>query len=591
MTPARKTRGAWSGHAAAPHAAVRDPRLAVVAGAFAFFFVVIVARLFVVQVRQHAWYTGLANGQRELFQQLSAERGEVFVHDRQRPGGVFPIATNERTYTLYAVPAEITEPKHVAGLLAPLLELSEEAEIALAERLAKQRDPYEPIARDVSSQLHDAVLAFGLDGIAFEPTLSRLYPDGPRMAHVTGFLGEDEQEIAGRYGIEGAFETSLAGRTGFLEGERDPAGRWILFGDRSVRRAEDGSDLTLTIEREVQLEVCRRLEAAVAEHGATGGSVIVLHPMTGAVRAMCAVPSFDPNNYANVEDIGVYQAPAVTNAYEVGSVFKAVTMAAAIEAEAVSPGTTFEDVGSVTYDGYTIKNTSDRVYGRVDMADVLRYSINTGIVFAAMELGHERFRQAVERFGFGVRSGIALDAESPGNIANLAQRGDIYLATASFGQGITATQLQLASAYAAIANGGNLMEPRLVEAMVSSDGTRRTFEPRIIHRAVSQRTATLLQGMLVSVVRDGYPKRAGVPGYLVGGKTGTAQIPYADRPGYSADTIHSFVGIGPVDRPTFSIAIRIDRPQRSFADSTAAPLFGEIAKFLVQYDGIPPRKE
>ncbi|MDO8425153.1 MAG: penicillin-binding protein 2 [bacterium] len=593
MAAARMMRNGWgAGRAAARPRGGRDPRLVVVAGVFVLLWAVVVVRLWIVQVRDHEWYTGLAAGQHEVFRQLTAERGEIFVHDRQASDGYFPVATNQRTYTVYAVPTEIAQPKRAAGLLAPLLQLDEAAEVALAERLSKPNDPYEPVTRDASAELRDSVLALALPGIHTQPTIARFYPDGTRMAHLTGFVGADEDSrIAGRYGVEGAFEDVLAGTSGFLEGERDAAGRLIVFGKRDGRQAEHGSDVYLTIERELQLEVCRRLEDAVTKHGAASGSIVILHPVTGAVRAMCAVPAFDPNRYGDVEDIGVYQTPAVSDAYEPGSVFKAVTMAAAIEADAVGPNTEFTDTGSVTLNNHTITNSLHKVYGRSTMTDVLRFSINTGTVYAAMQLGRDRFREAIERFGFGARTGIALDAESPGNIANLVQRGDIYLATASFGQGITATQLQLAVAYAAIANGGNLMEPRIVEAVVAPDGTRKTFAPRIVHRAVSQRAAVILQGMLVSVVRDGYAKSAGVRGYLIGGKTGTAQIPYRDRPGYSDDTIHTFVGIGPVDRPTFSMVVRIDRAQRLFADSTAAPLFGDLAAYIVQYDGVPPRVE
>ncbi|MFH1430751.1 MAG: penicillin-binding protein 2 [Candidatus Uhrbacteria bacterium] len=571
-----------------PRRGSRDPRLVVVTVGAMVAFLCIVVKLFAVQVVQHDWYVGLASGQRELFERLYPERGEIAVHDRQHLGGWFPIAMNEQTFTVYTIPAEIVDSEMTARKLREALGV---VDPTLEERLAKRNDPYEPVAREVSASLRDAVLALDLPGVGSEPTLTRVYPDGAAAAHITGFVGEDEEGISGRYGIEGAFDDVLGGEMGFLAAERDPHGRLIVFGNREVSEARDGSDIHLTIERELQLEVCRQLEGAVAEYGAASGTVVIVHPMTGAIRALCSIPSFDPNAYGEAENIRVFSTPAVSAAYEPGSVFKPITMAAAIDAEVVNPETTFVDTGEVVVNGEKITNTNGVVNGLSTMSDVLRYSINTGTVFAARLLGIDRFRRSVEQFGFGARTDIELSGEVPGDIANLQRREEVYLATGSYGQGITATPLQLVMAFAAIANGGTLMRPYIVEEIVDPNGTSRQFEPHSVHRAISQRTATLLQGMLVSVVREGHPKRAGVQGYLIGGKTGTAQIPYADRPGYSNETIQSFVGIGPVDRPTFAMVVRFDRPQRNFADSTAAPLFGSIAKYLVQYDGIPPRSE
>lgn len=566
---------------------LRDPRLVVITVIGALAWAAIIARLFTVQVLQREWYTGLATGQRELVARLVPERGEIIVHDRRHPNGRFPIATNRRTFTIYAVPAEVADPRTTARKLRNVIDIEE---ATLIERLSKAGDPYEPLLRSADAETRDGVLALALPGIGVEATFTRYYPDGNRVAHLTGFVGEDERGLTGRYGLEGAFDTELTGASGLLDAERDPLGRWIVFGKRSVQRARDGVDLLLTIEREVQLEACRRLEGAVAAHGAAGGTVVILHPMTGAVRAMCSVPSFDPNRYQETEDLARFNPPAITAAYEPGSVFKPITMAAALDAGAVETTTRFTDAGSVTIGGYTITNTDGRVYGEQTMADVLRFSINTGAVFAARVVGLERFRSTVERFGFGARTGIELSGEASGDIVNLRNREEVYLATASYGQGIAVTPLQLAAAYAAIANGGTYFQPHVVEAFEGPDGTRRRVESRKVHRAVSSRTATLLQGMLVSVVKDGYPKRAGVAGHRIGGKTGTAQIPFGDRPGYSSDTIHTFAGFGPVEAPAFAMVVRLDRPQRRFADSTAAPLFGEIAKFILEYDGIPPRE-
>ena len=564
---------------------LRDPRLVVLLVLAAMGWSAIVVRLFLVQVFDHAWYAGLASGQRELFRRIYPERGQLFVHDRRHADGRFPIATNVEVYTIVADPRSVRDPKGSAQQLAPLL--GRDA-AALEEQLARSGRAYEALKRKASREERDAVLALHVQGIRADAALIRLYPDGSAMAQITGFLGEDAQGVSGKYGLEGAEDRVLAGTAGFLDAEHDPRGRWIVFGRRAAAAVHDGADLQLSLERELQLEVCQELELAVRAHGASGGTVVVVRPETGAIRAMCSVPSFDPNAYATVKDFSRFSAPAVTAAYEPGSVFKPITMSAAIEAGAVQPATRFVDTGSLTIGGFTITNTNRRVFGDQSMADVLRFSINTGAVFVAQHLGIDRFRSAVERFGFGALTDVGLSGEVPGDVSNLAHREDVYLATASYGQGITVTPLQLAMAYATIANGGKLMQPQLVEAELAADGTVHRIEPRVVRQVLSPRTATLLQGMLVSVVREGYPKRAGVAGYRVGGKTGTAQIPFSDHPGYSADTIQTFAGIGPVDHPTFAMVIRIDRPREPFADATAAPLFSTIAKFILQYDGIPP---
>jgi stage V sporulation protein D (sporulation-specific penicillin-binding protein) len=586
---------------------IRDPRIMLLMIVVLFAWGALVARLYVVQVRDHEWYRSLALGQRELFSRLYPERGEILVRDQRHPDGWFPIATNEETFTIYAVPQDIEDPKGVArALIAALPEEDASAseddgteedaedqptrEERMIAQLSKTDDPYEPIALQVSSSVREQVMALGLDGVAAASSITRYYPDGAKMAHLTGFVGSDKDGKSGRYGIEGKYDENLAGSQGLLTGERDPVGRLIAFGKRDITRAEDGASIYLTIEREVQLEVCRLLSDAVAEHGATGGSVVILHPRTGAVRAMCSVPSYDPNSYESAESVALFSNPIISDAYEPGSVFKPLTMSAAIAGGAVTPQTSYEDTGSLTIGGFTITNTNYETHGKSTMIEVLQKSINTGSVFAAQALGRNKFRATIERYGFGARTGIQLASESPGDVANLAKREPVYLATASFGQGITSTLLQLTAAFAAIANGGTLMQPYVVDSVAEVNGGRRQIEPRAVHEVIDMRTATLLQGMLVSVVREGHPKRAGVPGYYIGGKTGTAQIPLTDRAGYSKDTIHSFIGFGPVESPTFAMGVRINRPQRRFADATAAPLFGTIAKFLVQFDRIPPRE-
>jgi cell division protein FtsI/penicillin-binding protein 2 len=359
------------------------------------------------------------------------------------------------------------------------------------------------------------------------------------------------------------------------------------------RFAIDGSDLVLTIDRTIQFVACDRLHKAVERHNADGGSVLIMDAESGAILAMCGSPDYDPNKYSEVKDVSVYNNPAIFFQYEPGSVFKPITMASALNEGKVGLETTYLDKGSVQIVPHEIKNSDLKAYGIQTMAQVLEKSLNTGVVFAMKALGADEFRRYVKLFGFGEETGVELMTEVNGDISSLSKRGEIYSVTASFGQGIAVTPLQMVRAFGAIANGGSLMRPYIIDEIRRSDGTRQVTEPYEIRRVISQRSSVILGNMLVSVVENGHGKRAGVPGYYVAGKTGTAQVPRSDGKGYEKDiTIGSFIGFAPVRNPRFVMLTRIDHPRDvQWAESTAAPLFGEIAKFLLQYLNVPPERE
>ena len=266
-------------------------------------------------------------------------------------------------------------------------------------------------------------------------------------------------------------------------------------------------------------------------------------------------------------------------------------MAIGLELEKVTPSTTYTDTGSVSIGSYTIRNSDGKAHGVQTMMDVLDESLNTGTIFVARKVGVEQFRKYVKAFGFGSITGIDLDTETSGDVSSLDQKkSDIYVATGSFGQGITVTPLQLITAYSALANGGKLMKPYIVDTIVKPDRSVIRTAPKVIRQVISARTSDLIGGMLVNVVRKGHGKRAGVPGYFVAGKTGTAQVPRKDGRGYDRNaTIGSFAGYAPVERPAFVMLVRIDNPRDvQWAESSAAPLFGELAHFLLQYYEVPP---
>lgn len=557
---------------------------------FFVFGLAIVGQLFRVQVLSHEFYAALAEGQHDLFQHLFPERGKIYARDHATGDTTFLLATNRKLNLLYAEPFRIKDYGTVAKALAPIIGM-DQAE--LAGKISDPKERYRVLGRKIDEDTRDAIEALGLEGIGFTEEDYRYYPEGTAGAQVLGFVGQGEHGRSGRYGLEGWFDQDLAGAQGYLESQKDSVGRLIAVGDHTVKPAKDGADIVLTIDRTVEYVVCKKLEAWVAAHGATKGSVVILDPKTGAVTAMCDAPSFDPNDYGKVDGVETYNNTAIFEPYEPGSVFKTVTMAAALDVGKITPDTIFDDPGEIKIGPYTIRNSDLKAHGRVTETQVLAESLNTGLVDVVHRLGASAFLKYVRDFGFGERSGIRLQSELPGDIEPLERKGDIWSATGSFGQGITVTVLQLAQAYGAIANGGTLMKPYIVDEIRKSDGQTVKTEPTAIRRVIAERTARLLTGMLVNVVEEGHGKRAGVQGYWIGGKTGTAQIARKDGPGYEVgQTIGSFAGFGPVDDPKFVMVVRIDRPKDvQFAESSAAPLFGDIAKYLLDYYQIPPTRK
>jgi cell division protein FtsI/penicillin-binding protein 2 len=269
-------------------------------------------------------------------------------------------------------------------------------------------------------------------------------------------------------------------------------------------------------------------------------------------------------------------------------------MAAAVDGGKVNAETTYVDTGTVQEAGFNIKNSEEKVYGKQTMTQVLENSINTGVIYAEKLLGNRNFHDYIERFGFGKILGVDLSGESAGSIANLKNTNrNIEFFTASFGQGIRTTPLQIISAYNVIANGGVLMKPQIVEKKIYHDGSEETINPQEIRRVMTSASASEVSRMLTSVVKNGHGKRAGVPGYLVAGKTGTAEVAKVGSKGYEEDkTIGSFAGFAPSDNPKFSIIVRIDNPKNvQWAESSAAPAFGELMKFLLEYYNIEPTEE
>jgi cell division protein FtsI (penicillin-binding protein 3)/stage V sporulation protein D (sporulation-specific penicillin-binding protein) len=432
-----------------------------------------------------------------------------------------------------------------------------------------------------------------LPGFGFETQSSRYYPENQIGAQMLGFVSSGDGDPVGHYGLEEYFNSNLAGKDGYLKGERG-AGNSMIVNNREYIKPINGDNLVLTIDRNIEFYACSQLAATVTRLQARRGTVVAMDTNTGAIIAMCSVPSFDPNNYGLVSDYSLFMNPAISDQYEPGSVFKAVTMSAALDQGKVTPDTTYTDPGEVFINGWPkpIRNADYDTkggHGVVNMTFVLENSLNTGAIFAMRQTGAKTFADYVKNYGFGEKTGIELGSEASGNINSLLRTNirDIDAATAAFGQGISVTTLQMLSAYQVFANKGVLMKPYLVKEIDHDDGKIETIMPKVERRIISEKTASTVLGMLANVVQNGQSKKATVPGYYIGGKTGTAQIAVNGK--YVLGRYnHTFVGIAPIDNPKFVMLTYIDSPKGiTYAEGSALPLWTNIATFMLQYYQVP----
>ena len=511
---------------------------------------------------------------------VPAQRGVI----RDRNGAI--LATTVDLRSLYAIPGLMTDRDGndmrpaVATALAPILgerpEVLRAAFDSGAEWLfVRRRLPEETAAH---------VAALHLAGLGFEMEPKRLYPNGAVGAQVLGFVNDDG---VGQYGVEGRYATELSGTPGRLVVARDPANRELALGLRTAVPAKNGDDLSLTIDLAVQNAVERELAAVVEREKATGGAIVVLDPKDGAVLAIASSPTYDPARVGSA-DAEALRNRAISWTYEPGSTMKAITVAAALDKGVVTPSTSYQDVGYAVIGGRKLCNAQCKVYGPTTVTQILSRSQNAGAVFVASKLGAADLNAYLKSFGFGQRTGIDLAAETGGIVRPLAEWYPVDLGTISFGQGLSITPLQLASAYAAIANGGTLYQPYVVASRRDADGEHRTA-PVAVRRVISEETSATLVTMLTTTVDSGIANAAALKGYSVAGKTGTAQIPSDDGRYVDDAYISSFAGFVPAIDPRMVVVVVLDRPQSKLLGTVPAMnTFKAIATDALRYARVQP---
>lgn len=542
-------------------------------------FIIVAGRAFQLQVLQGEKLKRLGERQHLKEWIVLPKRGAVL----DRTGE--PLALSLESQSVYVRPHRIQDGDAVSRKLAKILNLN----VAdVAQKIASDK-PFVWIKRQVAPPEAEQIQALNVDGIGmfFEP--NRYYPQGQLAGQVLGFVSRDSE---GLEGLELRYNNYIRGETGSSVIERDALGRRVLVQGVEGVQIPPGGDIHLTLDTSIQHLAEKELESTITKNRAKAGVAIVMEPFTGEVLALANFPSFNPNNFSK-ESAQQRRNRAVADSFEPGSTFKTILAAAALEEQVVGKEDLFYcEMGKYAYAGKIIHDTHS--YGWLPFYKILQVSSNIGFTKVAEKLKKDRYFKYIEKFGFGKITGIDMPGEVPGLLRNAESWSAIDLATHAFGQGISATPLQMAMAYAAVANGGFLMRPYVVRRVVSPGGeVLLENQPHVVRRVISEKTARLLASMLKEVTNEGGTGvMANVEGFEVAGKTGTAQKADLAHGGYAArKRVASFVGFVPADAPRLVVLVLVDEPEVSvYGGIVAAPVFRNIARGALRQLAVAPQK-
>ncbi|OGG06505.1 hypothetical protein A3D05_04975 [Candidatus Gottesmanbacteria bacterium RIFCSPHIGHO2_02_FULL_40_24] len=554
-------------------------RLSLVFIIFLVLFAVIYSRLFFWQVISAESLKGFAQSQTGRSRVVKAKRGSIFSSDES------PLVINQPSFLIYAQPHLVKDKLKLTNTLSEILEIDE------ASISAKLEDSVElkwvSLAEKIEAGKAGEIKEKNLAGIGLSQDFKRYYPESSMAAHLLGFVGKNHNgQDQGYFGLEGYYDEQLKGRTGLINEEKDALGNPILAGLREIIAPNDGNNLYLTVDKTVQFIVEEKLKKGMEKYGAAEGTVVVMNPQTGALRAMASYPSYDLISRENF-NTRLYKNPAVSSSFEPGSTFKVLIMAAAINENSVSPNDEYDESGPLELGAYTIKTWDQKYHGLIKIPQILQYSSNVGMVYISEKLGNDKMFSYLDNLGMGRLTGIDLQDESSPDLRSKDSWKKIDFATASFGQGIAVTPLQMIRMVSAIANGGKLVKPYIVDRIIDFSGRTISNKPQIVKKIFKKETASIVTEMMVNAVEKGETKFLKPVGIRIAGKTGTAQIPIAGH--YDTQkTIASFVGFFPADDPKLIMLVTLREPTSSpWGSETAAPLFFDISKELIKYYNLP----
>ncbi|KKQ77815.1 MAG: hypothetical protein A2644_01935 [Candidatus Zambryskibacteria bacterium RIFCSPHIGHO2_01_FULL_39_63] len=541
-------------------------------------------RLYFVQIVHGKSFTTLAERQNINENTISYDRGDIYFESKD--GEVIPAAVSRSGFTVAINPKIIKDPEEIYKNLSKVLVLDKEEFIT---KTSKKTDSYEEIAKHLNTETADKIKALNIYGVTIATDKWRFYPGGKLASSIIGFVAYNEDELAGRYGLERYYEDIL---------KKDPSKAYNNFfaeffsnvkESLSQYPQEEGNIIT-SIEPAVELFLEDELKNVREKWGSNGAGGIIINPMNGEIVAMAWNPSFDLNNFKE-SDVSLFNNPLVENRYEMGSIIKPLTMASGIDLGTVSATSTYYDAGFLFLNNKRISNYDNKGRGTVSMQEVLNQSLNTGAAFVAMKMGNEKFRDYMKNFSVGTETGIDLPNEGIGLTNNLDSKRDIEIVTASYGQGVAFTPIATVRALSSLANGGVLITPHLVKKIEYETGLSKkvSFAPgkQVIKKETSEEITRMLVGVVDKALRGGTAK---IPGYSVAAKTGTAQMTDEGRAGYvEGKYLHSFFGYFPAYKPKFLVFLFHIYPKDvRYASETLTDPFLNITKFLINYYQIPP---
>ncbi len=541
-------------------------------------------RLYFVQIVHGSLYENDAKRQYINKNTIEYDRGEIYFESKE--GELVPAAISRTGYTLSINPKILNDSEEVYSKISNIIQIDR---ADFVSKVQKKDDEHEEIANRLNQETAERIRKLNLYGLDISTEKWRFYPGGKVAAQTLGFIGYKDNELAGRYGLERQYEDVL---------RKDPDAAYNNFfaeffsnvkESLSENPKQSGSIIT-TIEPSVEMFLEAELQSIVQKWGSDSAGGLIVNPLTGAITAIASTPSFDLNNFKEAS-VGDFKNPIVENVYEMGSIFKPLTMAAGLDAGKVTPETIYYDAGSLTLNKKTISNYDGRARGSVSMQEVLNQSLNTGAAYVALKLGNEKFAEYMKNFGIGIETGVDLPNEAVGLADNLDSTRDIEIVTASYGQGIAVTPIAMVRALSVLANGGVLVTPHLVKKIEYDNGLSKKVTYDVGKRVISEEASKKITEMLVRVVdtslRNGTAK---IPGYKIAAKTGTAQMTVEGVGGYSEGKyLHSFFGYFPADKPEYLVFLFHTYPKNvRYASETLTDPFLNITKFLINYYQIPP---
>ena len=552
-----------------------------------------VARLFYMQVIQHDRYVAEAKQEQVKSLVVKADRGEIYALDNGEP---VKLVLNENVYTVFADPMEVKDPAAITKAVKEVA--GGTAEKGIEKLVLDKPSRYRILAKNVTRKQAKLLQDKDLAGVGFQKTTRRIHPEGKLASQVLGFVNA---EGVGQYGIEEGLNEELTGKDGLLKSVTDVRNVPLTVGGDNVRvPAEDGKNVVLSIDRNIQAFTEKTLFDEMKKIGATKGSVIVMDPQSGKVLSMANLPDYNPEKYTKVMNGEAFNNSVITAPYEPGSVIKTFTVATALDQGAITPTSRFNNTDSIKVEDIVIKNANLGITGNITMQEALSWSLNTGMVKIAQRLGdgenitHEArktmYNYFHNKFKLGEATGIELAGERSGNIVSPdeAQGNAVRYSNMTFGQGMNPTMLQVAAGFSSIVNGGRYFKPPVVAGEVTSDGNFKPEENKLLDGNTISPESSATARKMIREARNQFYSDGDKKGYNIGGKTGTSETLVDDE--YSEDqTVGTYLGYGGDTAPKYVIMVQASAPGKPLGGRDVEPIFKAISNWTIDYMKLQPK--